>query len=149
MVLAVTCCWGPLLDVHFHPGSQRRRTLCAWRQPIKFTIHVMDHLTHWGRGKWTPFPLCDNWEGACQVPFSQEAGASLGKWSIFYVCVGFGSARRCISVHRGEESAWKRFRILVQSREALKRLYEALEGPVWQERYCELLVDGLSTVLAG
>ena len=30
-VLVVICCWGPLLNVHFYPGSQRRRTLCAWR----------------------------------------------------------------------------------------------------------------------
>ena len=29
MVLVVTCCWGPLLNVHFHPGSQRRRTLSS------------------------------------------------------------------------------------------------------------------------
>ena len=26
LVLVVTCCWGPLLIVHFLPGSQRRRT---------------------------------------------------------------------------------------------------------------------------
>ena len=58
------------------------------------------------------------------------ADASLGKWSIFNDCGGIASTRHWISVHRGKKSAWKRFRILVQSREALERLYEALEGPV-------------------
>ena len=57
------------------------------------------------------------------------AEASLGKWSIFNDCGGIASRRHWISVHRGKKSAWKRFRILVQSREALERLYEALEGP--------------------
>ena len=58
------------------------------------------------------------------------AEASLGKWSIFNDCGGVASTRHWISVHRGTKSAWKRFRILVQSREALERLYEALAGPV-------------------
>ena len=58
------------------------------------------------------------------------AEASLGKWSIFNDCGGIASTRHWISVHRGKKSAWKRFRILVQSHEALERLYEALEGPV-------------------
>ena len=31
MVLVVTCCWGPPLNVHFQPVIQRRRTPCAWR----------------------------------------------------------------------------------------------------------------------
>ena len=57
------------------------------------------------------------------------ADASLGKWSIFNDCGGIASTRHWISGHRGKKSAWKRFRILVQSREALERLYEALEGP--------------------
>ena len=58
------------------------------------------------------------------------AEASLGKWSIFNECGGIASTRHWISVHRGKKSAWKRFRILVQSREALAKLYDALEGPV-------------------
>ena len=58
------------------------------------------------------------------------AETSLGKWSIFNDCGGIASTRHWISVHRGKKSAWKRFRIRVQSREALERLYEALEGPV-------------------
>ena len=57
------------------------------------------------------------------------AEASLGKWSIFGDCGGIANTRHWISVQRGKKSAWKRFRILVQSREALERLYEALEGP--------------------
>ena len=75
------------------------------------------------------------------------ADASLGKWSIFNDCGGIASTRHWISVHRGKKSAWKRFRILVQSHEALQRLYETLEGPVQRERYRELLVDGSRTVL--
>ena len=58
------------------------------------------------------------------------AEASLGKWYIFNDCGGIASTRHWISVHSGKKSAWERFRILVQSREALERLYEALEGPV-------------------
>ena len=58
------------------------------------------------------------------------AEASLGKWSIFIDWGGIASTRHWISVHRCKKSAWKRFRILLQSREALERLYQALEGPV-------------------
>ena len=45
VVFLVTCCWGPLLNVRFHPGSQRRRTLCAWRQP---TCSNYGYNTHHG-----------------------------------------------------------------------------------------------------
>ena len=76
------------------------------------------------------------------------AEASLGKWSIFNDCGGIASTRHWISVHRGKKSEWKRFSILIQSREAVERLCEALEGPVQRERYCDLLVDGLSMILA-
>ena len=58
------------------------------------------------------------------------AEASHGKWSIFNDCGGIASTRHRNSVHRSKKSAWKRFRMLVQSSEALERLYEALEGPV-------------------
>ena len=38
VVLSLTCCCGPLLNIQFHPDSQRRRTLGAWRQPTMLQL---------------------------------------------------------------------------------------------------------------
>ena len=91
---------------------------------------------HWNDYKITRMLVNPTWHCVTteKVPAKYHslkmAEASLGKWSIFNDCGGIARTRYWISVHRGKKSAWKRFRILVQSREAIERLYEALEGPV-------------------
>ena len=50
VVIVVTCCWGPLLNVHFHPGSQRRRNLCIlyrlYFQQNEFLEEAFIEYTH-------------------------------------------------------------------------------------------------------
>ena len=60
--------------------------------------------------------------------------ASLGMWSIFAESVGICRTRQRLNMHKGNKSASKRFRILVQLQEALEMLYESCECPVLRER---------------